>query len=434
MIEAVDVHKSFVAGGGDGRGPARGDVPGPRGSCTFIVGPSGSGKSTLLYLLGALDRPTSGTIRVEGQDLTAMTEAEQDAYRRDRVGFIYQSFNLISNLSAVDNVLLPYIPLRRHARAAGEGGGPAEAGRAGRPAEPPPAPALRRRAAARGDRPGPDQGPGPDPRRRADRQPRPGRRRGNHPAPARAVGRPWSSSPTTAASSPRTTSSWRSRTAGSCGGRGASPVVAEQAERPGRPRVRGPYPFERSPVMRTRTRNILICALAGFAHLVRRDRIAGLHRLPHQGRGWDGDHRPDDGLRGPRPLASIRIFPRGERWSSDAPGATGGDPLDLEIRLCRRRHGRPPGRPPRPRREPRRRPERDGALLRLALHARLHRLPGPGGRERSRRRPWPTWTSALGPGQLRDGGRGQGGRRRGARLGQADRAAQADPPAPRVRP
>jgi len=83
----------------------------PRESSTFIVGPSGSGKSTLLYLIGALDRPTSGTIRVEDWDITAMTESEQDVYRRDRVGFVYQSFNLIGNLSAVGNVLLPYIPL-----------------------------------------------------------------------------------------------------------------------------------------------------------------------------------------------------------------------------------------------------------------------------------------------------------------------------------
>ena len=83
----------------------------PTGSCTFIVGPSGSGKSTLLYLIGALDRPTSGTIRVEDRDITAMTESEQDGYRRNQVGFIYQSFNLISNLSSVGNVLVPYIPL-----------------------------------------------------------------------------------------------------------------------------------------------------------------------------------------------------------------------------------------------------------------------------------------------------------------------------------
>ena len=80
------------------------------GACTFIVGPSGSGKSTLLYLLGALDRPSAGTIRVGDRDITAMNEFEQDAYRRDKVGFVYQSFNLIGNLTAVGNVLLPHIP------------------------------------------------------------------------------------------------------------------------------------------------------------------------------------------------------------------------------------------------------------------------------------------------------------------------------------
>ena len=66
-----------------------------------------------------------------------MTEAEQDAYRRDRVGFVYQSFNLISNLSALDNVLVPYIPLGVTPEPAGEGGGAPEAGRPGRPAQPP---------------------------------------------------------------------------------------------------------------------------------------------------------------------------------------------------------------------------------------------------------------------------------------------------------
>ena len=111
MIDVEDVHMTFRA--------ADEEVHALRGvtfrlsadSTTFIVGPSGSGKSTLLYLLGALDRPTSGTIRVQGRDVTAMTEAEQDDYRRNRVGFVYQSFNLIRNLSALDNVLLPYIPL-----------------------------------------------------------------------------------------------------------------------------------------------------------------------------------------------------------------------------------------------------------------------------------------------------------------------------------
>ena len=70
-----------------------------QGRFAFIVGPSGSGKSTLLYLMGALDRPTAGEIIVEGQDLVRMTEAQQNAYRRDQIGFIFQAFNLISNLT-----------------------------------------------------------------------------------------------------------------------------------------------------------------------------------------------------------------------------------------------------------------------------------------------------------------------------------------------
>jgi putative ABC transport system ATP-binding protein len=111
MIEAVDVHKSFQSGDEVVEALRGVTFRVAAGSCTFIVGPSGSGKSTLLYLLGALDLPTSGTIRVADQDITAMPEPGRDDYRRNRVGFVYQSFNLIGNLSAVDNVLLPYIPV-----------------------------------------------------------------------------------------------------------------------------------------------------------------------------------------------------------------------------------------------------------------------------------------------------------------------------------
>jgi ABC-type lipoprotein export system ATPase subunit len=110
MIDVVDVWKSFKSG--DRRVEALRGVSARigKGRFAFIVGPSGSGKSTLLYLLGALDRPDAGSISVEGNDLTAMTEAEQNAYRRDKVGFIFQSFNLISNLTAVENVLVPFLP------------------------------------------------------------------------------------------------------------------------------------------------------------------------------------------------------------------------------------------------------------------------------------------------------------------------------------
>jgi putative ABC transport system ATP-binding protein len=80
------------------------------GELLVVLGPSGSGKSTLLYLLGGLDRPTAGTIVIGGQELTAMNEVEQDVFRRQKIGFVFQQFNLIPNLSAVENVLLPFIP------------------------------------------------------------------------------------------------------------------------------------------------------------------------------------------------------------------------------------------------------------------------------------------------------------------------------------
>ena len=110
MIDVVDVRKSFRSGDRVVEAVRGVSCRIPKGRFAFIVGPSGSGKSTLLYLLGALDRPTSGTIRVEGNDLTAMSEGEQNLYRRDKVGFIFQSFNLISNLTAVENVLVPFLP------------------------------------------------------------------------------------------------------------------------------------------------------------------------------------------------------------------------------------------------------------------------------------------------------------------------------------
>jgi putative ABC transport system ATP-binding protein len=111
MIEAADVHKSFHSGEEVVEALRGVTFRIPAGSCAFIVGPSGSGKSTLLYLIGALDRPSAGTIQVAGRAVTAMSEAEQDDFRRNEVGFVYQSYNLIQNLSALDNVLLPYIPL-----------------------------------------------------------------------------------------------------------------------------------------------------------------------------------------------------------------------------------------------------------------------------------------------------------------------------------
>lgn len=79
-------------------------------SFTFIVGPSGSGKSTLLYLLGALDQPTSGEISVQGRRLSQFNRRQRDLFRRDEIGFVFQNFNLLNNLNAVENALVPYMP------------------------------------------------------------------------------------------------------------------------------------------------------------------------------------------------------------------------------------------------------------------------------------------------------------------------------------
>lgn len=76
------------------------------GEFTAICGPSGSGKTTLLNLIGALDHPTSGRVIIEGQDLTSMNRQELSILRRDRIGFVFQSYNLIPVLTAYENAEL----------------------------------------------------------------------------------------------------------------------------------------------------------------------------------------------------------------------------------------------------------------------------------------------------------------------------------------
>jgi putative ABC transport system ATP-binding protein len=83
------------------------DLDLPRGSFTVAMGPSGSGKSTLLYLVGGLDRPTSGSIEFNDQNLATMDENQLAAFRRQRVGFIFQSFNLVQSMNAAENVGFP---------------------------------------------------------------------------------------------------------------------------------------------------------------------------------------------------------------------------------------------------------------------------------------------------------------------------------------
>ena len=86
-----------------------------RGELVAIVGPSGSGKSTLLNLIGGLDRPTSGTIAIEGQNLADLPDDDLTRVRRDKIGFIFQFFNLLPTLNCLENVALP-LHLRRWTR------------------------------------------------------------------------------------------------------------------------------------------------------------------------------------------------------------------------------------------------------------------------------------------------------------------------------
>ncbi len=79
----------------------------PTGQIVAIMGPSGSGKSTLLGLLAGLDRPTSGSIVIQGMDITTLTESEMARFRRTHIGYVFQAFHLIPTLTALENVLLP---------------------------------------------------------------------------------------------------------------------------------------------------------------------------------------------------------------------------------------------------------------------------------------------------------------------------------------
>ncbi len=83
------------------------DLTIPSGVMAAIIGPSGSGKTTLLNVLGALDQPTSGKVIVAGTELGSLTEAELTAHRRRTVGFVFQDYGLIPNLTALENVMLP---------------------------------------------------------------------------------------------------------------------------------------------------------------------------------------------------------------------------------------------------------------------------------------------------------------------------------------
>ncbi|MDD5364876.1 MAG: ABC transporter ATP-binding protein [Gallionellaceae bacterium] len=112
MIELAAVTKTFNAGRPNEYQALRGvDLAIEAGRVTALRGPSGSGKTTLLTLIGCLARPSSGRVRLAGEDISALPERFLAELRLRRFGFVFQRFNLIPGLSALDNILLPAYPL-----------------------------------------------------------------------------------------------------------------------------------------------------------------------------------------------------------------------------------------------------------------------------------------------------------------------------------
>jgi putative ABC transport system ATP-binding protein len=107
MLEAREVTKSFRSGDGTVTAVNGVTMTIADGEFVAIVGRSGSGKTTLMNLLGALERPTSGMIFVDGQDITQLGPGELVHYRGRKIGFVFQSYNLVPNLTSTENVMLP---------------------------------------------------------------------------------------------------------------------------------------------------------------------------------------------------------------------------------------------------------------------------------------------------------------------------------------
>jgi lipoprotein-releasing system ATP-binding protein len=120
LLEAEELEKEYRSGPEVVRVLRGASVTVGPGEVVALVGASGVGKSTLLYILGALDRPSGGRVRFEGQDLFAQPEAGLVRYRRQDVGFVFQFYNLLGEMSALENAMVPALLMRRPAREARE--------------------------------------------------------------------------------------------------------------------------------------------------------------------------------------------------------------------------------------------------------------------------------------------------------------------------
>lgn len=107
ILKLDKVRKTFVQGDHNFNAVDEANMSIEKGEFVSITGKSGSGKSTLLGLIGALDSPTSGTIQINGQEITKLRNKNLTEYRRKEIGFVFQNYNLIPNLTAIENVMLP---------------------------------------------------------------------------------------------------------------------------------------------------------------------------------------------------------------------------------------------------------------------------------------------------------------------------------------
>jgi putative ABC transport system ATP-binding protein len=109
VIEARELRKTYTSGDVSHEALCGVSFDIASGEYVAIIGPSGSGKSTLMHIMGCLDRPTSGTFRLEGETVTGRTDAELARLRNRRIGFVFQSFNLLARHTALENVELPLL-------------------------------------------------------------------------------------------------------------------------------------------------------------------------------------------------------------------------------------------------------------------------------------------------------------------------------------